>query len=73
MVQPASQVDLAMQSCHAFEKVKGLISEIIARNKEARTQALRLRRELENLMEEANMLGLVAKEEEEKEEVVVAT
>ena len=50
------------------------ISEIITRNKEARTQALRLRRELENLMEEANMLGLVSKEEkEEKEEEVVAT
>ena len=47
------------------------ISEIIARNKEARTQATRLRRELENLMEEANMLGLMAKEQEEGE--VVAT
>ena len=42
------------------------ISEIIARNKEARTQALRLRRELEHLLEEANMLGLVASEEEEE-------
>ena len=40
------------------------VSEIIARNKEARSQAVRLRRELENLMEEANMLGLVTKEEE---------
>ena len=50
------------------------ISEIIARNKEARTQAVRLRRELEHLLEEADMLGLVAREgEQEQEEQEVST
>ena len=43
------------------------ISEIIARNKEARTQAVRLRRELEHLLEEANMMGLVTRGQEGQE------
>ena len=46
------------------------VGEIFTRNKEARTQAIRLRRELENLMEEASKLGLLNKEDEEDDEVV---
>ena len=41
-----------------------MISEIFTRNKEAKQEAVRLRREVSQLLEEAVSLGLVSREED---------